>query len=75
MSIPVALYTAVSESERISFNILNRVTGNRVRRDFVIPSTNRPVEPKDQVKGYELEKDQYVILEPSEIAAAIPESD
>ncbi|WP_406811637.1 Ku protein, partial [Klebsiella aerogenes] len=41
MSIPVELYTAVSESERISFNILNRVTGNRVRRDFVIPSTNR----------------------------------
>jgi len=75
MSIPVALYTAVSESERISFNILNRVTGNRVRRDFVVPSTNRPVEPQDQVKGYELEKDQYVILEPSEIAAAIPESD
>lgn len=72
---PVALYTAASSSERISFNILNRKTGNRVRREFIDSETGDVVEHDDQVKGYETGNGRYVVLEPEEIAAAIPDSD
>ena len=71
----VALYTAASSSERIAFNTLNRATGNRVRREFVDSETGNPVEWDDQVKGYEVENGDYVVLEPEEVAAAIPDSD
>ena len=71
----VALYTAASSSERIAFNTLNRTTGNRVRREFIDSETGAPVERDDQVKGYEIENGDYVVLEPEEVAAAIPHSD
>jgi DNA end-binding protein Ku len=72
---PVALYAAASSSERIAFNTLNRKTGNRVKREFIDGETGDPVEREDQVKGYEVENGQYIVLEPEEVAAAIPESD
>ncbi|SDA92915.1 Ku protein [Sinorhizobium sp. NFACC03] len=75
VSCPVALYTAASSSERIAFNTLNRATGNRVKREFIDTETGDPVEREDQVKGYEVENGQYVVLEADEVAAAIPESD
>lgn len=75
VSCPVALYTAASLAERISFNVLNRKTGNRVRREFVDGDTGDVVERDDQVKGYEIDDGRYVILEPEEVAAAIPDSD
>ncbi|MBW9081107.1 Ku protein [Rhizobium pusense] len=72
---PVALYTAASSSERIAFNTLNRKTGNRVKREFVDSETGDPVERDEQVKGYEIENGQYIVLEPDEVAAAVPDSD
>jgi DNA end-binding protein Ku len=72
---PVALYTAASTSDRIAFNTLNRKTGNRVKREFVDGETGDTVERDDQVKGYEMENGQYVVLEPEEMAEAVPESD
>ncbi|MBB4351188.1 Ku protein [Aliirhizobium cellulosilyticum] len=72
---PVALFTATSSSERISFNILNRKTGNRVRREFVDSETGDVVEHHAQVKGYETGNGRYVVLEPDEIASAVPDSD
>lgn len=72
---PVALYTAASTSERISFHTLNRKTGNRVHRQFIDEVTGKPVEKEDQVKGYDRGDGDYVMLEPDEIAEAIPESD
>ncbi len=72
---PVALYTAASSSERIAFNTLNRKTGNRVKREFVDSENGDAVERDDQVKGYEIENGQYIILEPNEVAAAVPDSD
>jgi DNA end-binding protein Ku len=71
----VALYTASSSSGRITFNTLNRATGNRIRRDFIDSETGDPVERDNQVKGYEVENGDYIVLEPEEVAAAIPESD
>jgi DNA end-binding protein Ku len=72
---PVALYTAVSTSDRIAFHTINRATGNRVRREYVDGETEKLVSPEDQVKGYKVGKDDYVILEADEAAAAVPESD
>jgi DNA end-binding protein Ku len=72
---PVSLFTAASTAERISFHTLNRKTGNRVHRQFIDEVSGKPVEPEDQVKGYDKGDGSYVILEPEEIAAAIPESD
>jgi DNA end-binding protein Ku len=75
LTCPVALYTAASTSERIAFHTINRKTGHRIHRQFVDSETGKPVEAADQVKGYETGKQDYVIVEPDEIAAAIPESD
>ncbi|MGL3606250.1 Ku protein [Rhizobium sp. G187] len=75
VSCPVALYTATSSSERIAFNTLNRKTGNRVSREFIDSETGEVVERDDQVKGYEVEDGRYVIFEPEEVAAIVPESD
>lgn len=71
----VALYTAASTSERISFHMLNRKTGNRLNREFVDSDTGKPVERDDQVKGYEVSDSRYVELEAEEVASAIPEAD
>ncbi|MGO4668092.1 non-homologous end joining protein Ku [Bosea sp. 2RAB26] len=75
VSCPVSLYTAASTAERISFHTLNRKTGNRVHRQYIDEVSGKPVETEDQVKGYDKGNGDYVLLEPEEIAAAIPESD
>ncbi|MBX9464383.1 MAG: Ku protein [Aquamicrobium sp.] len=75
LSCAVALYAAATTSDRVSFHIVNRKTGNRVRREYVDEETGKPVDRDDQVKGYETSKGSYVLLEPDEIAAAVPESD
>ena len=75
VSCPIALYTAASTAERVSFHILNRKTGHRVHRQFVDVDTGKPVESKDQVKGYETEPGDYISFEPEEIAKAVPEAD
>ena len=72
---PVALYTAASTSERIAFHILDRNTGNRIHRQFYDEETGKSVDSADQVKGYERGPDDYVILEPEEMAAALPNAD
>ena len=72
---PVALYAAVSTSERIALHTINRQTGNRIHRQFVDAETGKAVERDDQVKGYEVGKDEYISVEPEEIAAVIPHGD
>ncbi|MHB8885319.1 MAG: non-homologous end joining protein Ku [Methylovirgula sp.] len=75
LSFPVSLYSAVASNERIAFHMINRETGHRLRRQFVDEETEEVVANEDEVKGYEISAGQYVMLEPEEIAAAIPESD
>lgn len=72
---PVKMYTAASTSERISLHLVNRKTGNRLKRIYVDEKTDKPVEHDDQVKGYETHDGSYVVLEPEEVAAAVPDSD
>lgn len=62
VSCPVRLYTATSSSERIAFNLLHKDTHNRVQMKPVDPELGQ-VERSDLVKGYQYEKNQYVIME------------
>lgn len=71
----VALYTAASTSERTSFRMVNRKTGNRLKRELVDEKSGKPVDRDDQVKGYEIDNGRYVILEQDEIDAIIPDGD
>lgn len=71
----VALFTAVSASERVSLNMVNRRTGHRLQRKFVDPDTGKEVPRDEQVKGYEVASDEYIVLDPEEIAAATPAGD
>ena len=63
---PVALYTATSRASDVSFHLLNPKTNNRIKMVVTDPETG-PVERSDLVKGYEVEKDHYVILTDEEI--------
>ena len=67
VSCAVALYPATTTSQRIRFNIINRKTGNRIRNDVVDAETGDPVEPEDRVKGYEVDKGQYVLVDDEEL--------
>jgi DNA end-binding protein Ku len=66
---PIALFPAVSASERISFNRINRNTGQRVRQQNIDGKTGEKVESEDIVKGYEIDKGRYVLVEDSELEA------
>ncbi|ANM13240.1 MULTISPECIES: non-homologous end joining protein Ku [unclassified Rhizobium] len=74
VSCGVALYTAASTAERITFNTINRASGNRVNRIFIDSETEDPVPKEQQTKGFEIEDGQYIIIDPEEVAATIPES-
>src|SRR6266436_1458176 len=64
---PVALYPATSESEKVSFNQLNRKTGHRIRYMKVDADTGEEVAGEDIVKGYMLDKDQFVEVTKEEL--------
>ncbi|MBA9032895.1 non-homologous end joining protein Ku [Rhizobium leguminosarum] len=74
VSFGVALYTAASTSERIAFHTINKLTGNRVNRVFIDSETEDPVPKEAQTKGFEIENGRYIIVDPEEVAATIPES-
>lgn len=74
VSCAVALYNASSSSERVSFNTLNRKTGNRLKQNLVDSVSGEPVDTADRVKGYQVAKGQYVMVEDSEIEALKIES-
>jgi DNA end-binding protein Ku len=71
---PVAMLPATSEAEKVRFHTLNRATGNRVHSQYVDAKTGKPVDDEDQVKGYEREDDEYVMLEDEELDAVALES-
>jgi DNA end-binding protein Ku len=68
VSCPVALYSATSRSNDISFHLLNPETNNRIRMIPTDPDTG-PVERSDLVKGYEISKNHYVVLSSEELDA------
>jgi len=67
VSCPIALYPATSSSERVSFNRINKKTGNRLKQLQVDAETGDPVEREDIGRGYEVGKGQYIEVEDDEI--------
>src|ERR687898_3501835 len=67
VSCAVALYPATSSSSRVRFNTLNRSTGTRVKQQYIDPDTGDIVDAEDRVKGYEVGKNAYVIVEDEEL--------
>jgi DNA end-binding protein Ku len=74
VSCPIALYPASSLSEKVSFNRLNRKTGNRLRQQNVDSETAEVVAREDTARGYEVAKGQYLIVEDEELDAVQIES-
>ena len=66
---PIALFPATSSSERISFNRINRDTGQRVRQQNIDGKTGEKVDSDQIVKGYEVDKGRYVLIEDEELDA------
>jgi DNA end-binding protein Ku len=74
VSASIAIYPATSSSEKVRFNTLNRATGNRLKRQMVDGVTGDVVESDEQVKGYAVGKDQFVVVEDDELANVAIES-
>ena len=67
VSIPVRLYVA-THSEQLSFNMLHRECGTRVRQQLWCPKHERVIERSETVKGYEFAKDRYVTFTEEELS-------
>jgi DNA end-binding protein Ku len=74
VSCAVQLYPASTSKERVSFHMLNRETGNRLKRLMVDSETGELVESENVIKGYEIGKRQYLHLEDEEIESVAIES-
>src|SRR5712672_2262579 len=74
VSASIAIYPAPSSSEKVRFNTLNRATGNRLKRQMVDGVTGDVVESDEQVKGYAVGKDQFIVVEDDELANVAIES-
>jgi Ku protein len=74
VSCPIALYPASSLSEKVSFNRINRKTGNRLKQQNIDAETGEVVSRDDTVRGYEVAKGQYMIVEDEEVEAVQIES-
>ena len=69
VAIPVKLYSATISASRISFNLLHKKDGSRLKQQYVCAAEGKVVDRSEIVKGYEFAKDQYVQFTPEEIKA------
>ena len=68
VSIPVKLYSATESAATVRFNLLSK-DGSRLKQQYVSATTGKVVERADIVKGYEFEKDRFVLFSPEELKA------
>jgi DNA end-binding protein Ku len=73
ITIPVRLFAA-ARTERVSFNQIHGVCGSRIKQQTVCPRCDRVVERSELQKGFEVEKDQYVIVNDEDIKSVAPPS-
>ena len=69
VSIPVKLYSATEASRAISFNLLHKTCGSRLKQQYICIKEDVVVPRDEMVKGYEFAKDQYVMFTPDELKA------
>lgn len=68
VNVPVKLYSATESSSAVRFNMLAK-DGSRLKQQYVSESTGKVVERSEMVKGYEFEKDRFVLFSPDELKA------
>ncbi len=68
VSIPVKLYSATESSAAVSFKMLDK-DGARLKQQYVSEKDQHVVERAEMIKGYEFEKDRFVLFEPEELKA------
>ena len=73
VSIPVEIYSATRSGAQVSFHQIHEPTGKRIKYEKVVPGVG-PVDVDEIMKGYEVEKGEYVLLEQDEIDAVKLES-
>ncbi len=73
ITIPIRLYAA-ARTERVSFNQIHQVCGSRIKQQTYCPHCDRVVERSELVKGYEVEKERYVIVSDEEVKSVAPAS-
>src|SRR6266478_6923272 len=69
VSVPVQLYAAGESKAAISFNMLHKKDGSRLKQQYVCMKDGEKVERSDMIKGYEFQKGQYVTFTPEELKA------
>ena len=69
VSIPVRLFSATEASRAISFNLLHKTCGSRVKQQYFCVKEEVPVSREEMAKGYEFQKDQYVMFSSEELKA------
>ncbi len=69
VSVPVQLYSASESAATVSFNMVHRTCGTRLKQQYVCPRDNVVVDRQDIAKGYEFAKGQYVLFSPEELKA------
>jgi DNA end-binding protein Ku len=69
VSIPVKLFSATEASRAISFNMLHKACGSRLKQQYICVKEEVIVPREETVKGYEFSKDQYVMFTPEELKA------
>jgi len=69
VSIPVKLFSATEASHAISFNLLHKTDGSRLKQQYLCAREEVVVPREDMAKGYEFAKDQYVMFTPDELKA------
>jgi len=70
VSVPVSIYSASESKASVSFNMLHKKCGTRLKQQYICPKDNNEVVTRDEtVKGYEFAKDQYVVLTAEELKA------
>jgi DNA end-binding protein Ku len=67
VSIPVKLYSATQASGGVSFNLLHKTCGSRLRQQYICIKEDVVVDRSEMTKGYEFAKDQYVMFTPEEL--------
>ena len=73
VSIPVEVYSASKTGAKISFNQIHEPSGKRIAYEKVVPGVG-PVDRDEIIKGYEVARGEYVLLEDAEIEAVKIES-
>jgi DNA end-binding protein Ku len=69
VSVPVNLYSSAESKSSVSFNMLHKKCGTRLKQQYTCPKDNEVVGRDDTVRGYEFAKDQYVTFSPEELKA------